>query len=191
MCLMKNKIGRGGPPFFGMPEYWTMNCVKEMEAYAVFVNATEANMDHDVFVSASKEGIMRYLKEVESEICNDQDPEITVKQCRSIFPSLDAEQESGHLVCAQIPYTVWKKQIAGDVVYAMTFTGSDRETSLVCFTDDLSEIYKKARYYTHEYIVEQDMEEEIGQWVWDGEPTFTWMSCSPTYGRLTILRVGL
>jgi hypothetical protein len=162
-----------------------------MEAYAVFVNATEANMGHDIFVSSSKEGIVRYLKEVESEICNDQDPEISVKQCRSVLPSFTEESETGHLVCSQIPYTVWKKQMDGGIAYAMTFTGPDRETSLVCFTDDLSEIYKKARYYTHEYILQKDMEEEIAQWVWDGETAFMWCSHSPSYGRLEILRVGV
>jgi hypothetical protein len=162
-----------------------------MEAYAVFLNATEANMGEDIHVHRSKEGVLMYLREVESYICNDQDPAITTKQCRSVMPSFDADQESGHLVCPQIPYTVLKKQLAGDVVYAMTFTGEDHTTELVCFTDDLTEIYKKARYYTHEYILEKDMEEVIGEWVWDGEPTFTWASYSPKYGRLNILRLSL
>ncbi len=162
-----------------------------MEAYAVFLNATEANMGSDVEICCSKEAVLTYLRDAESDICKDQDPAITTKQCHSVMPSFDADQESGHLVCPQVPYTVLKKIIQGDVVYAMTFTGEDNSTELVCFTDDLTEIYKKARYYTHEYILEKDMEEIIGEWVWDGEPTFTWVSYSPKYGRLNILRASL
>lgn len=162
-----------------------------MEAYAVFVNATEANMGEDLHISTSKDGILDYLHKIEVDICRDQDPAITTKQCRSVTPAFLGEREKGHLVCPQVPYTLLKKHMVGDVVYAMTFTGIDREKELVCFTDDLNEIYKQARYYTHEYIVEKDMEEEIEEWVWDGEPAFTWTSYGPSYGRLEILRASL
>lgn len=162
-----------------------------MEAYAVFVNATEANMGYDMHVSSSSDAILRYLQNIESNICNDQDPEITAKQCHSVMPALTSQKEHGHLICPQIPYTILKKQMQGDVIYVMTFTGSDREKELVCFTDDLDEIYKQARYYTHEYILHTDMEDEISEWVWEGEQAFTWISYAPMYGCLEILRVGL
>lgn len=150
-----------------------------------------ANMGYDVYVSTKSDDITRYIHNVETEICRDQDPHIPSSQCHTRMPTYERTYEEGHVVARSIPYQLWKKQIRNGEIYVMTYMHDDESVEVACVSDDISELCNVACTYEQSYMDDTHVVKEIHHWIKGGKPQLTLANYSPTYGVLTITRKAL
>lgn len=150
-----------------------------------------ANMGYDVYVSTKCDDITRYIRNVEEEICRDQDPHIPSSQCHTRMPTYECSYEEGHVVARNVPYQLWKTQVRSGEVYVVTYMHNDESVEVACVSEDIGEVCNVACTYEQSYMNETNVAMEIRNWAKSDKAQLTLANYSPVYGVLTIARKAL